>query len=59
MSESMLNEAQSEEFQKLAKAMMKFLCESCHPHVHVVIEPTTTELSSGETAFTTYEFVRD
>lgn len=38
---------------------MRYLCENFHPHVTVVVTPTTAELSVGHIAFNTDEFVKD
>lgn len=35
------------EFEELARPLMKWLCEHCHPHVTVIITPTTAELLEG------------
>ena len=37
----------------------EFLCEHFHPHVTVVVTPTTAELSSGLCSHNTIKFVRD
>lgn len=34
-------------FEELARPMIKYLCENYHPHVTVIITPTTAELSEG------------
>jgi len=53
------SKALREEFEALCKPVMKFLCDNYHPHVHVIIDPDSAELSSGEMAFRTEEFIRD
>ena len=42
-----LSETQRTEFEIVAKAMMRFLNETCHPHVSVIITPTNAELLEG------------
>lgn len=39
-----LNEAK---FEELARPMIKYLCENHHPHVTVIITPTSAELLEG------------
>ena len=34
-------------FEELARPMIKYLCENYHPHVSVIITPTTAELLEG------------
>lgn len=34
-------------FEELARPMLKYLCENYHPHVTVLITPTTAELFEG------------
>ena len=34
-------------FEELARPMIKYLCENYHPHVTVIITPTSAELLSG------------
>ena len=34
-------------FKEAALPMIKYLCENHHPHVSVIITPTTAELSEG------------
>lgn len=34
-------------FEELARPMLKYLCENYHPHVSVIITPTSAELLEG------------
>ena len=34
-------------FEELARPMIKYLCENYHPHVTVIITPTSAELYEG------------
>ena len=43
----MLTEQQRKEFEALARPLIKFLCENCHPHVTAIITPTNAELLEG------------
>lgn len=37
-----------EEFEELVRPILKYLCENYHPHVTVIITPTTAELVEGK-----------
>lgn len=36
------------EFEEITRPVLKFLCENYHPHVSVIITPTTAVLYEGE-----------
>lgn len=55
----MVNHARADEFKCLCDPLIKWLNDNFHPHVSVYITPTSAELSSGETAYTTEAFLRD
>ena len=42
-----LTEQQRTEFEDVARPLIKFLCENCHPHVTVIVTPTNAELLEG------------
>ena len=42
-----MGNSKSEEFEELARPMIKWLCDNYHPHVIVVITPTSAELNEG------------
>lgn len=54
-----MTDAQTKQFDALAKALMQWLCENANPHATVIVTPTTAELLSGEHAIETHEFVKD
>jgi hypothetical protein len=54
-----MNEQQQKEFESVTRPVIEWLNANWHPHVTVVITPTSAELSSGEIAYSTSEFVRD
>lgn len=54
-----LTPQQREEFEKVTRPVVEFLNYNCHPHVTVVIDCTTVELSEGVCAFTTMDYVKD
>jgi len=47
-------------FEELTKPILKYLCENYHPHVTVIITPTSAELLEGlKTIGYVDDFVRD
>lgn len=54
-----LTEQQRKEMFELAKPLIKWLNDHCHPHCNIVIENDSVELNEGQCAFVTQEFVRD
>lgn len=54
-----MTDIQKAEFEKLARAMMKWLAENQHPHTHIVITANTAELSEGVCAISTDEYLVD
>lgn len=54
-----LTEEQRKEFLEACKPLMKFLCDNCHPHVTVIVEPNRAELLEGAAAFKCDDFVKD
>ena len=47
---------QQKEFEKITRPLIKWLNDNCHPHVHVVIDNSTAELSEGVCVFRTEEY---
>lgn len=47
------------EMEKAAKSLVKFLCENCHPHVYVIVDPTSAELVEGISMVKIEEFIKD
>lgn len=50
---------QEEEFKKIAKPLIKWLCENCNPHTSVIIDCTSAEVVEGVCGIVTDEYVRD
>ena len=47
-------------FEELARPMIKYLCENYHPHVTVIITPTSAELLEGlKTIGRIEDYIRD
>lgn len=55
----MLNEKQKQELEQLAKPLVKFLNENCHPHTHITIDCTHVELWEGVVGIPIDEYLRD
>ena len=49
----------SSEFERISREMIKFLCDNCHPHTHVVITCNSSELSEGVVGISTDEYIKD
>lgn len=54
-----MTQEQKEQFEEKARELMKWLNENGHPHMSIIITPTTAELLEGCIAFTTEEYLRD
>jgi len=54
-----LTPEQREEYYKVVKPVMEWLNNNCYPHVHVIIDCTSAELSEGIAAYNSMEFVKD
>ncbi len=50
---------QIREFEEVTWPVVAWLNANCHPHVTVVIQPTSAELMEGTTAYTTLDYLRD
>jgi hypothetical protein len=57
--DEMLNDEKKAEFESLARPLIKFLNDNCHPHVSIHIENDHAELSEGVCAFHTEEYFLD
>jgi hypothetical protein len=55
----MKTEEKRKQFEELARPLIKHLCENYHPHVTIIITPTSAELLEGEMAFSTDDYLRD
>lgn len=54
-----LTPEQVEQLNEAAKPLVKFLCDNCHPHVYVIVEPTGAELVEGLARVKIEEFIKD
>lgn len=54
------NKQEVKEFEELVRPILKYLCENYHPHVTVIITPTTAELVEGKMSIgQVLDYVRD
>lgn len=54
-----LNEQQRQEFEKIARPMVKWINDNCHPHTTITVTPTGAALEEGVCAFVTLAFIKD
>lgn len=59
LSKPLLSPQKRQEFESLTRPLIKFLNDETHPHTKIIIECDSAELVSGETAYTTTEYIRD
>ncbi len=52
-------ERQREQFETLARPLIKWLNDNYHPHAKIIIDPTSAEVVSGEQVFHTEEYILD
>ena len=54
-----LTSEQKDEFEEVAKPLMKFLAENFHPHVTAIVEGGRAEILESSAAIVTDEFIPD
>jgi hypothetical protein len=55
-----MTEQQHQEFEAVTRPVIEWLnANCCHPHVTVMIEPTSAVLSEGTIAYTTNDYLCD
>lgn len=54
-----LNEEKRQEFEALARPLIKFLNDNTHPHCSIHIDTTSAELVEGVSAFHTKDYILD
>jgi len=57
--EKKMTEEQKQQFEAVTRPVIEWLNANCHPHVVVIIEPTSSVLYEGEVAYTTHDYLRD
>lgn len=56
--EKMTPEQTMKSFEAAARPLIRWLCENQHPHVTVLVTPTTAELLEGQLAITVEDYVK-
>lgn len=51
-----MNDSQRKEFEELTRPLIKWINDNGHPHMHIVIDNESAELSEGVCAFRTEEY---
>ena len=54
-----LTKEQTEEFEKVARPLIKFLCEEFHPHVTAIVEGTSAEILESSARVVVADYVKD
>lgn len=54
-----LSKEKMEEFEKLTRPVIKFLNDNFHPHVEVIISPSSAEILEGVFYFPTKDYIKD
>lgn len=57
--ESDMTREQMKEFEPLAREVIKWLNNNCHPHVTVIIDQTGAEILEGLASFPTTDYLKD
>jgi len=55
----MVTKEQMEQFEALARPLVKFLNDNCDPHAEIVVDSTSARLLSGECSVPITEYVKD
>lgn len=54
-----LTPEQVKQLEEAAKPLVKFLCDNCHPHVKVIVEPSGAEILEGLASVKIEQFIKD
>ena len=54
-----ISEEKRKEFDSVAKPLIKWLNDNCHPHVSVIVSPSSAELCEGICIHNTDEYIKD
>lgn len=52
-------DSRREELEELTRPLIKWLNDNYHPHVKLIIDPTSAELLEGCTSFCTVDYIKD
>ena len=54
-----LDKQQREELERVARPLVKWINDNCHPHVVVVVDSTNIELLEGVCSIIIEDYIRD
>lgn len=54
-----MNDNDKKDFERLAKPLIKLICEKGNPHMKAIVDCNSAELVSGEASIVTNEFIKD
>lgn len=54
-----MSEEQMKEFETVARPIIKWLNDNCHPHTTIIITPTCAEIMEGVGCLPTNDYLRD
>ena len=54
-----MQEQKREDLIKLTTPLIEWLNKNYHPHVKVIVDPTTAELVEGLTSYCTVDYIHD
>jgi hypothetical protein len=54
-----IKKEEREEFEKLARPLIKFLCENFHPHVQAIITPGSCEITESLMRIPVEDYIPD
>lgn len=52
-------DSRREELEELTRPLIKWLNNNYHPHVKVIVDPTSAELVEGVSSFCTVDYIKD
>ena len=54
-----LSEIEYETFEAAARPLIKWLCENCHPHVTVIVQSDSAEITEGVCRIIVEDYIGD
>lgn len=55
----MTQKQRQEEFEKVVRPVIEFLCKNYHPHCTIIIDQANAELLEGEIILHTEDYIQD
>jgi hypothetical protein len=59
MERKMTQKQRQEEFEKVVRPVIEFLCKNYHPHCTIIIDQANAELLEGEIILHTEDYIQD